>query len=1001
MMIKQLTDNYTIKVRTINGSDNNGDQGEANIQLIRLFNNAFEDGISIPRGGPISEVIKGEFVDTSTLPNPRTISNIVADQVRPTPNFLNASNWLWQWGQVLDHDFALNEDNPEQNPRGEYTPIVVPNNDPYFPNGTILPFIRVPAAEGTGDTTPRQVNNQITAFIDGSLVYGSDEERAEFLRDLDSGKGLLKTTIGDNGEVLLGRNLVGEDAFPNATGGVLGDFQFIAGDVRVNEQIGLTAAHNLLVREHNRIALKLHDRLEDGDEDLLELFEDFAGEYFGETSTEIKDEFLYQSARKVVGAEIQAISYNEFVPLLVGDTLPDYKGFDSGVSPQISVEFANAAFRLGHTLLTENLYRVDGNGIVKTSLGDSFFDPNNIQTNGVDNLLTGLIFQTAEEADNQLVDGVRNFLFLAGTGGLDLASVNIARGREVGIPSYTEMYDNLFGEEITTFDDLGSTGLGLIDDAVVALLEAAYETVDQIDLWLGGISELPDYHGGILGPTLSYFVADQFTRSRDGDEFFYLEKDQLEHLQILDPDITRSTLADLIRDNVSVADGYLVPDNAFIKPFENEIGGNDTAEKLSGTGMADLIDGQGGNDNIRGGSGADILLGGLGNDTVEGNRGDDKILGGDGDDKLHGDSGNDTVVGGSGDDILFGDGGNNLINGQSGSDVIIGGGGQQTFVFASDILGDNLFDIDLIQDFQKSDFLDFSDYLLAGGTISFDRINNELLEIDLSGEDQINVLGSKSALDAAESQVVFGVPDLEIGLYDTDSDTLITPIKNNDVIPASILLNRNVTIAAFVPQDSRFFGDVESMFLDLNEGNVTQTENVEPYAIFGDIPPGDFQAGSGIPLGDNSISFKLYSEDNLRGDFLGTVTRSFSIVENLLDIGIFDADSDELITPLNEGDELLASTLKNRNVTIAAFVPEDSLLFNQVKSMGLNLNDGEVIRTENMEPYSLFGDINGNYSGGALPFGDNRIAFELYPDNNLQGHLLGTVIRNFTIINDL
>ncbi len=566
--------------RTIDGTENNGNQGEANTQLIRLFDNAFDDDISVPRGG--------EF-DQSELPNPRTISNIVVDQVEDVPNSLNASDWLWQWGQFLDHDFALNEDNNEQDPRGEFTPIPVPDGDPTFPDGTELPFIRVPAAEGTRETTPRQINNQITAFLDASAVYGSDEERAEFLRvdedDPDFGKGLLKTTVGDNGEILLPFNLRGDEALPNATGGVLGEVQYIGGDIRVNEQISLTAVHTLFVREHNRLAEELHERLEDGDEDLEEKFEDFLedagfdlddfeddnGDFDeGGDFGRLKDEFLYQAARKVVAAEVQVITYNEFLPLLIGErTLEEYEDFDSDINPQVSVEFADAAFRVGHTLLSNQLLRVDegGNIIEEISLADAFFDPDEVTKDGVDSLFSGLASQEAQEIDNLLVDGVRDFLFPAGTGGLDLAAVNIARGREVGIASYTEIYKEIFGTEITDFDDLGSNGLGLFDDRVVSLFRDAYESVDQIDLWLGGISELPDDHGGLLGPTFSFFIADQFTRSRDGDEFFYLEEDQLEHLEILSPGIQDVTLSDIINANSSIS----VQENVFLVP-EDPVG---------------------------------------------------------------------------------------------------------------------------------------------------------------------------------------------------------------------------------------------------------------------------------------------------------------------------------------------------------------------------------------------------------------------------------------------
>ncbi|MDJ0689773.1 MAG: peroxidase family protein [Xenococcaceae cyanobacterium MO_188.B32] len=737
------------KYRTIDGAGNNRDRGVTNSNLIRLLYNAFEDEISIPRGG---------YFDQSTLPNPRTISNIVMDQVEPVKNFLNASDWLWQWGQFLDHDFALNEASSHNPPTPyDFTSIWIPQDDPSDPfvqkGISQLPFIRVPAAKGTGKTTPRQVTNQITAFIDASSVYGSDRERADFLRDTELGKGLLKTSLGKNGEVLLPLNLVGtQEEQPNATGGgTLGDLQFVAGDIRANEQIGLTAVHNLFVREHNRVALNLHERLEAGDEPLFIEFTEFSNDFLavnsGASPEEIKDEFLYQSARKVIGAKVQVISYNEFLPLLIGEgTLEKYIGFKPDISPQISIEFANAAFRLGHTLLSDRLRRVDNNGITETALAEAFFNVEDIQHNGIDSLLRGLIFQKSEEIDKKIVDGVREFLFPAGTGGLDLGAVNIARGRETGIPSYTEAYEEIFGIKINNFNDLRS--LGLFSDSVVDLFEMVYHDVSELDLWLGGISEQPDNHGGLLGPTLSFFIADQFTRSRDGDEFFYLK--DLEHLSILEFDIENTTLSDIIRNNV--ADPYLVPDNAFKVPFENDIFGDDFKNRLIGTALNDLIDGRGDNDYIRGGAGDDILFGGLGNDILFGNGGADKLLGGDGKDKLSGNAGNDYIHGGADDDLIYGGLGADTIRGGTGDDNIFGQGGGDTFVFGSELL-DGIADRNNIRGFQAIDSFDFKNYLGAGGTISYLRINPGLLQIDLSGQDIVNVFGGRRALNIAEDRL--------------------------------------------------------------------------------------------------------------------------------------------------------------------------------------------------------------------------------------------------------
>ncbi|MGF1525007.1 MAG: beta strand repeat-containing protein, partial [Leptolyngbyaceae cyanobacterium] len=250
--------------------------------------------------------------------------------------------------------------------------------------------------------------------------------------------------------------------------------------------------------------------------------------------------------------------------------------------------------------------------------------------------------------------------------------------------------------------------------------------------------------------------------------------------------------------------------------------------------------------------------------------------------------------------------------------------------------------------------------------------------------------------------------DLDIGLYDAGSDTLITLIEEGDEILASTIAGKKVTLAAFVPDDSTFTGQVESMFLDLNEGEVTRRENAEPYALFGDSQ-GNFR-GQTDPFfeGDNTIEFDLYSKNGLRGDLLGTVTRNFTVVDDIsgsadLTVGLFDADSDTLITEIEDGDEILASTIADRNLTIAAFVPDHTPLFGQVESIVLNLNDGQVTRTENVEPYSLFSNQGDDFKGGGvglLPEGDNAIAFELYAKNGARGDLLDTITRNFAVVDD-
>ena len=652
--------NLNTKLTTFNNKSNKiGDVGAAETRLSRLIDPAYENGIDEPRGG-----------DPSFLPSTRKISNTIVNQTESVPNFRKASDWLWQWGQFISHDVSLNEGGRES-----FAIPVTDRDDPLSP--TIL-LTRVPAApgSGTGTDNPRQQLNEITSFIDGSNVYGSDEERAKFLRTGE--KGQLKTTIGDNGELLLPFNRT-DEPFRNANPFRVPDEQlYLAGDVRANEQIGLTAIHALFVREHNRIASILNWRLKAGESLLRNKFRAFKRDYRPEnpnaTRAEIKDEFLYETTRKVVGAEIQVITYKEFLPLLIGDTLlNDYDGYKPNVNPSINHEFTNAAYRLGHTLLNNQFLRFDAKGITETLLQEAFFKPQDVAAKGINSLLQGLIYQEAQELDHLVVDGLRNFLFPAETGGLDLAAVNIQRGRDVGLPGYVQVREALGLGEIEDFEDLS------FDPEVVDLFREAYSSVDEIDLWIGGLAEPPAGHGGLLGQTFTEIVLEQFERLRDGDRFFFLNEDQLKELCILGSCIENTTLADIIRWNT--LEDFLVPNNVFVVPFDQKIVGDEGNNSLPSTRGNDLIEGKGGRDLLKGHYGDDILVGGNGSDILIGGNGSDILVGGNGNDKLKGVG--ESLGAGEIDYLNGGRGHDTFILGDK-SAVFYKGGGNDDFAVITD-----------------------------------------------------------------------------------------------------------------------------------------------------------------------------------------------------------------------------------------------------------------------------------------------------------------------------
>lgn len=499
--------------RTTNGSSNNLQNplwGTAGQATIRILPNDYADGSSQPAG--------------AKRPSARAISNAVVAQEKSLPNAKGATDFLWQWGQFLGHDII---ETPTIDPEEPFD-IPVPAGDPFFdPTGTGNQVIALNRSLYEDLEGVREQVNAISAYIDGSQIYGSDDERAFALRKLD-GSGQLKVTESALGD-LLPYNEGGFDNAPSPSPGF-----FLAGDVRANEQVGLTALHTLFVREHNYWAVR-----------------------FAELNPQAMGEEIYQFARMIVGAELQAITYRKFLPVLIGrDALPPYRGYREDVRADISNAFGATAFRIGHSMLSPQLLRVDaaGNEIVEghLSLAASFFDPTLTEETGIDPVLRGLATQVCEELDAQLVDEVRNFLFgPPGAGGFDLASLNIQRGRDHGMPGLNAARRSLGLRNHRLFANVTR------DRELAAKLQEVYQHPDQIDLWVGGLCE-PDLPGSMVGATFQKILVDQFTRLRDGDRFYYEGAMPRELVKM----INQQTLATIIKRNTEIGDE--LQDNVFL-----------------------------------------------------------------------------------------------------------------------------------------------------------------------------------------------------------------------------------------------------------------------------------------------------------------------------------------------------------------------------------------------------------------------------------------------------
>ncbi|MFK7760491.1 MAG: peroxidase family protein [Phycisphaerales bacterium] len=493
---------YPLEFRTIDGTNNNLTNptwGAAGHELVRALPADYADGISTPSG--------------ASRPSARMISNLVAAQDGiDIPNTLGLSDFVWQWGQFLDHDI---DETPIADPR-EHFDVDVPMGDAWFdPMSTGTQKIALDrSAFNMVDNVRQQINN-ITSYIDASNIYGSEDHRTAELRTND-GTGMLKTSAGD----LLPFNTNGFDNAPTS----MDPSFFLGGDVRANEQIALTAMHTLFMREHNRIA-----------QNIMDMHPEFTG-----------DE-IFERTRARIAAQMQAITYNEFLPKLLGpNAIPPYQQYDDSVNPGITNLFATAAYRVGHTMLSPELLRLDSNNNEaiegNISLSSAFFTPTEISTNGIDSVLRGLAKQEAQNVDINVIDDIRNFLFgQPGSGGFDLASLNLQRGRDHGLPSYNNVRTGFSRPAATTFADINP------DPAVIAKLSAAYASVNDVDAWIGLLAE-PHRNNAFVGETLYRVLRSQFIALRNGDRFWY----QSYLPQPLANQIHNTKLADIIRRNTGI-----------------------------------------------------------------------------------------------------------------------------------------------------------------------------------------------------------------------------------------------------------------------------------------------------------------------------------------------------------------------------------------------------------------------------------------------------------------
>jgi len=273
--------------------------------------------------------------------------------------------------------------------------------------------------------------------------------------------------------------------------------------------------HTIFLREHNRIATELR-----------------------RINNNWNDERLFQESRRILGAQMQVITYKEYLPITLGPNRMKYfnltmsnrgtTDYEPNDDPTLILEFSTAAFRFGHSMVNSVVAQTPLNATNgRRLLRNEFFQPFDLYNGIIGPLVSGASSSPAQWFDQNLVEDVTNFLYRirGNQTGLDLAAININRGRDHGIPPYVDMVQWCSeGQiQIATFNDLVRRNLMRSEQANA--LSKIYSNVADVDLWTGILMEIPN-DDAVVGPTAACIIGLQFHHSKFGDRFYFEHRNQ-------------------------------------------------------------------------------------------------------------------------------------------------------------------------------------------------------------------------------------------------------------------------------------------------------------------------------------------------------------------------------------------------------------------------------------------------------------------------------------------
>ncbi|RZB40871.1 peroxidase, partial [Asbolus verrucosus] len=484
----------TYKYRSYNGSCNNLKHpawGMLHTAFVRLFPPRYSDGVELP---PVAS-------DGSELPNARLLtSSLFQDEDIPD----NVTLIVAQYAQFVAHDFAVGypktgvDDCCASDDPLICISIQIPENDPFYSqfDAKCLRVTRTRTTlTGNCDAGPKQQINGLSHGLDGSQIYGSDEETANYLREHKLGRLVVREGPGDR------------PFLPSNGSCYQSDVCYVAGETRVNQNTQLTVLHTMFVREHNRIA------------DLLSALH-----------PSWDDETVYQEARSIVVAEYLHTIYNEFLPNILPDEFMNehelksrtsgYHKYDEDIPNIVISSFSTPTFRIFHSALQGHIamynYQLDITRHI--NLTDYMNSPGILEEeNNFDELILGFVTQPMQTIDTYYTSQIDGKLFHFGRPyGADLNALDIQRSRDHGIASYVTVLYACRGIEVKTFEDLST----IWPAENIEKVRQFYKAVEDIDLFVGANFERK-VEGHRLPPVFQCIIGEQFYRWKNGDRFWY------------------------------------------------------------------------------------------------------------------------------------------------------------------------------------------------------------------------------------------------------------------------------------------------------------------------------------------------------------------------------------------------------------------------------------------------------------------------------------------------